>query len=460
MATFTVDAVITDGLQFARVSQAPLEVLVVPSDSFLRVSQMPLEVLVFPSDAFVRDGQATVEVLIKQPINGSTKADAVVKAHMSGSKTISAVLKRNVVHGTRDVTYAYSGPAIKIYDGHTKNAVETIIPGCDLTIAVPVGAPVTIIWDVWQSHFQWNVDKKEIVRLRRDGISGLSLWFTDPQSDGTDAGNNKTGHEWEFDGWYREAAHSGRYVLTVLPTKGNATLYSDSIYFSLQTPGLGGPGMTLDAAMVIQRTKSFKISARFKKSTGPITVVKAEEIDAVIRVPRSTSTSIDAMLFIWGLGAFVTRAAIFKPAISGSFTLGAQLTQHVESSFTLGALIRNPVTGSFTVDAAVRRETSSGRTLDAVVQRTSQPSLTTDAIITRGSSGSFGINAFLKLYSFRIDARIFVPATGSFTVAAAILADDHVTFTVAAVVARHDIQTLTLDAVIMRTSFGIPGAFE
>jgi hypothetical protein len=455
MATFKLDAVITDGLQYARVSQAPLEVLISPTDGSARVSQLPLEVLISPTDEYARASQVAVEVLIKQPIVGHTHADAILRKTQTSSKTINAVIKATMVRGTRDVTYAYSGSAIKIYDGHTKNAVETIIPGCNLTIPVVAGAAVTIIWDVWQSHFQWNVDKKEIVRLRRDGVSGLSLWFTDPQSDGTDAGNNKTGHEWEFDGWYREAARSGRYVLTVLPTKGNATIYSDSIYFSLQTPGVG-PGMTLDAALVLRRTGSFKIAARLRASG---TVVRAANVDAVIRLPRSTSTSIDAMLFIWGLGAFVTKAIIGKTT-TGSFALGAQIARHVESSFTVGAMVRNPVAGSFTVGAVVRRETTSGRTLDAVVRRTSQPSLTTDAIITRGGSGSFGVDAFLKLFSFRIDARIFAPSTGSFTLSAAILADDHVTFTVAAIVARHDVGALTLDAVIMRRSFSLPGVFE
>jgi hypothetical protein len=473
MATFTLDAVIG---AFARVSQAPLEVLVLPSDGAARVSQAPLEVLVLPSDGaarvsqsavevlgtpasadiFSRVSQSVAEVLIKQPIVGSKKVDAVLRKTQTGSKTISALIKVTRTFGTRDVTYVYSGPSIVIYADQTKkNPSEQTIPGCDLNLGVAPGAAVTIIWDVWQSHFQWGQDKKEVLRLHRDGVTGLVMMTVDPQGSGTDAGNNNKGDEWEFAGWYREAAHSGRYSLSFLPVKGNSTLYSDSIYFSLQTPGVG-PGLTVDAAIVLRRTRSFSVSARLKASG---TVVKAATIDAVIRVPRSTSTSIDATLFLWGLGAFVTKAVIGKTSM-GSFTLGARIVRNVAAFFTLGALIRNPVAGSFTVGAVVKRLTSSALSVDSVVTRTVSSSLTTNAIVTRPSSGSFGIDAFLKIYSFRIDARIFMPSTGSFSVAAAILGTKGSAFTVVATLARHDAGSMTLDAVIERRSFSLPAAFE
>src|ERR1035437_3401353 len=153
MATFTLDAVI---------------------GAFARVSQRPLEILVSPTDEYARISQGAVEVIVKLPIVGSKKADATIKAHMAGSTTVNAVIKATRTFGTRDVTYAYSGAPVVIYADQTKkNPTEQTIPGCDLTITVPVGAAVTIIWDVWQSHFQWGVDKKEVLRLHRDGLTGL-----------------------------------------------------------------------------------------------------------------------------------------------------------------------------------------------------------------------------------------------------------------------------------------------
>jgi hypothetical protein len=453
MATFTLDAVIG---AFARVSQSPLEVLVSPTDEYARVSQSPLEVLVAPTDEHARISQSVVEVIVKLPIVGSKKADAVVKRTQTASTTINAVIKITRTFGTRDVTYAYSGSPIVIYADQTKkNPAEQTIPGCDLTIAVPVGAAVTIIWDVWQSHFQWGFDKKEVLRLHRDGVTGLVLWTTDPQGSGTDAGNSNTGSEWEFAGWYREAAHSGRYSLSFQPVKGDSTLYSNSIYFSLQTPGVG-PGMTLDAAIVLHRTGSFGVAA-WKRASG--TVTGGTHIDATLRVPRSTSTSIDATLFLWGLGAFITKAVIGKTAI-GSFTLGAQIARNVAGSFTLGALLRNPVAGSFMVGAVVRRTASNSGTADAVLLRPCLGSLTTNAIVTRSGSGSLTVDAFLKLYSFRVDARIFVPSTASFPVDASILGTRSSIFTVGAALTRHDAGVATLDAVIKRTSFSVPAAFE
>lgn len=453
MATFTLDAVIG---AFARVSQSPLEVLVSPTDEYARVSQSSLEVLVSPTDEYARISQSMVEVIVKLPIVGSKRVDATIKAHMAGSTTVSAVIRATRTFGTRDVTYAYSGAPVVIYADQTKkNPVEQIIPGCDLTIAVPVGAAVTIIWDVWQSHFQWGVDKKEVLRLHRDGLTGLTLWTVDPQGSGTDAGNNAQGNEWEFAGWYREAAHSGRYSLSFLPVKGDSTLYSSAIYFSLQTPGVG-PGMTLDAAIVLHRAGSFTVAA-WKRASG--TVTSGTHIDATLRIPRSTSTTLDATLFLWGLGAFITRAVIGR-TFPGSFTVGAAISVHRTGTFTLGALTRMPVAGSFTVGAAVRVSSSGAIAISALFSGHSTGSLTTNAIVTRSEGGSLTINAFLKLYSFRLDARIFVPSSGTFMIDATILGTKGSSFTVGAALARHDAGALTLDAVIKRTSFTVPAAFS
>ena len=454
MATFTLDAEIG---AFARVSQTPLEVLVSPTDGMARVSQALLEVLVSPQDQMARVSQSAIEVLLKLPIVGSKNADAIVKAHMAGSQTINAVIKATVTHGTRDVTYAYSGVSKVIYGGHTKTVVETIIPGCDLTMPVATGTPVKAVWDVWQSHFQWAVDKKEIARLRRDSLTGLAMWMEDPQRDGTDAGNNVTGHEWHFADSYQEAAHSGRYVLTMTPAKGNATLYSDSIYFSLQSPGVG-PGMIIDAALVILRLKHFHIAARLKKFTAG-TRVMAFEMDAVIRLPQSTSVGLDATLFLWGLGAFIAKAVVFRPATS-SFAVNAQLVIHPAGVFTLGAEKRVHVAGSFTVGAVVRSRAIGGWGTSAAILRTGTSFLTTSAIIALTGSGSFGIDAFLQVFSFRIDARIFVPSTGAFEVDATVLALAATSLTVDAVLGRADTGFTSVDAVILRSAFGIPGAFE
>ena len=130
MATFTLDAFIAGA---ARVSQSSLEVLVLTGSD----------------DRYVRVSQSAVEVLIKLPIVGSKKVDATVKAHMAGSTTVNAVIRTTRTFGTLDVTYAYSGAPVVIYADQTKkNPTEQTIPGCDLTITVPVGAAVTIIWDV------------------------------------------------------------------------------------------------------------------------------------------------------------------------------------------------------------------------------------------------------------------------------------------------------------------------
>lgn len=440
---------------FARVSQVPLEVLVLPSDGMARVSQVPLEVLVSPTDQMARVSQAVVEVLVKLPVVGSTKADATLKKTQTSSKTINAVIKATRTFGTRDVTYAYAGASAVIYSGHTKTAVEAVIPGCDLTLPVAPGDPVTIIWDVWQSHFRWAVDKKEIIRLRRDSISGLILWFTDPQHDDTDAGNSKTGHQWRFDGWYREAARTGRYVLTILPTKGNATLYSDSIYFSLQTPGVGS-GMKIDAAIVIRRTRTFAVRARIRSSG---TVVSASNIDAVITLPRSTSMGVDATLFLWGLGAFVTRAVVGRTA-TGSFTLGAQLVVTRTGSLTVSALIGIHVSGSMPVNAVVRRTAQVGVTAEAVVRSGVAASLTTNAIIGRVGGTTFTVDAWVKGSHFSVDAYLNVPSAGFFFVNALVFGSVLSSLTIDAALARHDSGSLTLDAAIIRRSFSVQGAFE
>lgn len=469
MATFTLDAVIALNARVsqavlevlvqpsdesARVSQAPLEVLVSPTDEYARVSQAPLEVLVAPQDQMALVSQSVFEVLIKQPIVGSKSADAVVKAHMSGSQTIDAVIKTNIVRGTWDVTYEYPGPSIKIYTGHTKTITETVFPGCDLTI---VGSPITIVWDVWQSHFQWAQDKKEVFRLRRDSVTGLTLVLDDPQRDGSDAGNDARGHEWHDWGWYRETARSGRYVLTIKPAKGNATLYSDSIYFSLQTPGIG-PGITLDAAIVKVHTKTFRVGARLKKFTSGERVM-AFDVDAIIGVSQIVPISLDATLFLYGLGAIVTNAVIGKTS-SGSFSVGAQVVTVKPGSLTVDAKIRSFVTGNLTIDAT-KKGTQTGSLLASAIRLSShESSLTVASIFALPRDSAFSVDAVLEGFWVSLDAYVLVPSAGAFTVDSWLWATVERTLAMDAALVRSDLRSLTVDADIIARSFSVQGAFE
>jgi hypothetical protein len=47
-----------------RVSQQPVEVVVLPTDANVRLSQQPVEVVVLPTDANVRVSQLVVEVVM------------------------------------------------------------------------------------------------------------------------------------------------------------------------------------------------------------------------------------------------------------------------------------------------------------------------------------------------------------------------------------------------------------
>src|ERR1035437_4754572 len=98
---FTLDACIG---AFARISQAPLEVLVSPADQKARISQTPVEALVRPWDAYARVSQSVIEVLV-QRTNGHVHFDAVIKANPSAGFTIRAAIG----HGaglTLDATFA------------------------------------------------------------------------------------------------------------------------------------------------------------------------------------------------------------------------------------------------------------------------------------------------------------------------------------------------------------------
>lgn len=226
-----VEAVIAPTSQNLVVSQAGLEVARF-GDPNLLVSQAGIEVLRAPdpSEVDLLVSQAGIEVAYENP-KGTFALDAAI------------VITRTF--GTKSVFYGYSGAPIVIKQGARGPAVEFVIPGCDLTIS---GSPITISWDVWQSHFQWAVDKKEIIYIRRDSLAGIAIWSDDPQRDETDAGNNATGRQWHFSGSYTETARSGRYVLSVKPAKGNATLYASEIHFTLSVAG-DGPGMTVDAVI-------------------------------------------------------------------------------------------------------------------------------------------------------------------------------------------------------------------
>jgi hypothetical protein len=362
-----VEAVIAPTSQNLVVSQAGLEVARY-GDPFLLVSQAGLEVL-WVGTPNLLVSQAGIEVAYENP-KGTFTLDARTQP-IGITKTF----------GTKSVFYGYSGAPIVIKQGARGPAVEFVIPGCDLTIA---GSPITISWDVWQSHFQWSVDKKEIVYIRRDGLTGLAIWHDDPQKDETDAGNNATGRQWHFYGSYTETARSGRYVLTVKPAKGNATLYASEIHFTLATPG-DGPGITLDAVIGETRPGTFRLKARILQPSGPIAMIDDGTADAVIKGTRSGSVEVGATLFIYGLGAFITRAWVQKP-ISSSFSVSSLVRIVPEASLTAGAILGQTATGSFALDAlrkgshfyvsAYKSETVGGVTIQV-------GSLTADAAIFR-----------------------------------------------------------------------------
>jgi hypothetical protein len=390
-----VEAVIASTSSAVRVSQVAVEAVLAPDISTVpvRVSQIAVEAVLAPEPNLVvsvsgfeaaRFGdpalvlsQSGVQVL-RAPDPGEVDIDVssagievirvppppnldvavagfeVAYEVPKGTFTLDARLSPvpvTRIFGIRDSTYAYSGLPIVIKEGQRGPAVEFVIPGCDLSIE---GDPITIRWDVWQSHFQWNQDKKEVAYLRRDGLTGLAMWYDDPQKDETDAGNAATGRQWHFYGTYQETRRSGRYVLTMKPAKGNATLYASEIYFRLETPG-DGPGISLDAAIVVGRTGSFRVRA-WKALAG--SVEGASTVDAVIvRPDQLASFELGATLFVWGLGAFFTYATI-ATSPEASFTVAAQKVEEDGGVTTFGgdfpadALI-GPHTGDFVLDAAI-----------------------------------------------------------------------------------------------------------
>jgi hypothetical protein len=384
-----VEAVIAPTSAAVRTTQVAVEAVVVPDTAAVRTTQVVVEAVVAPTTAAVRTTHLLVEAVVApypnlvvsfHGLEVARFGDPNVLISQSGLEVARTGYPNLIVSqvgmevawelpkgtfaldawilpppipktfGMKSVYYGYAGTPIVIKEGQKGQPVEFVIPGCDLTIA---GSPITITWDVWQSHFQWSVDKKEVVRLRRDSLTGLVMWTDDPQKDETDSGNAATGAQWHFSGTYQETARSGRYVLTVLPSKGNATLYASSIFFSLATPG-DGPGITFDAIRGKTQTGSFGVRARILKPAGPITMPDWDLIDAVIfRRDQAGSFSVGGILYIWGLGAFITSAHLGKTATE-TFTVGAHIQAISQSSFAADALVAQQGTGSTTLDALVK----------------------------------------------------------------------------------------------------------
>lgn len=361
-----VEAVIAPTSQSVRTTQLVVEAVIAPTSQNLLVSGAGLEVLRAPdpSEVDLLVSQAGIEVAYELP---------------KGTFTLNAAIVIRRTYGTKSVFYGYSGAPIVIKTPNKGQPQEIVIPGCDLTIS---GGPITISWDVWQSHFQWAVDKKEVIYIRRDSLAGIAIWSDDPQRDETDAGNNATGRQWHFYGSYTETARSGRYVLTIKPAKGNATLYASEIHFALATPG-DGPGITLDAVIGETRPGTFRLKARILKPSGPIAMIDDGTADAVIKGTQFSSVEANATLFVWGLGAFFTYATVLKPTGS-SFAVNAVKYEAYGGGFTWAdsfkadALI-GPHTGSFAADAAVLSPISSSLGLDASISG----AISVDAVIYR-----------------------------------------------------------------------------
>jgi len=349
-----VEAVISPTSAVVRTTQLVVEAVVAPTSQNLVVSHLGLEVARF-GDPNVLISQSGLEVARGgYPNLGVSQAGFEVAWEVpKGTFTLGARILPppvTMTFGTQSVFYGYSGTPILLKQGAKGQSLrEFVIPGCDLSIA---GSPITITWDVWQSHFQWATDKKEIVRLRRDSLSGIIMWHDDPQKNETDAGNAATGTQWHFAGTYRESARSGRYVLSIYPDKGDASLYASYIFFQLEAPG-DGPGVTLDATRLKVTPGSFRVAARILKPSGPITMPDSDKIDAVIKGGRSGSIDVGAILYIWGLGAFITSALIGKTTTS-SFSAGAHVRAIPEGSFAANAVIGVAGSGSFSLDALVK----------------------------------------------------------------------------------------------------------
>jgi hypothetical protein len=423
------------GLEVARfgdptlvVSQAGIEVLRAPdpSEVDLLVSQAGIEVAYE-----VPKGTFTLDARLSRPVTGDFTTDAIVKAtvttgpwvdgswtdgtwvegHATFAINTRAVLFKNITasttfnaikrqifassftvnarvigipvtrtYGTKSVFYGYSGAPIVIKTPNQGQPQEIVIPGCNLIIS---GSPITITWDVWQSHFQWAVDKKEIIYIRRDSLTGLAIWSDDPQKEETDAGNNATGMQWHFSGSYTETARSGRYVLTVKPAKGNATLYASEIHFTLSTPG-DGPGMTVDALIKKPTPASFGVFSRIYALPGPVTYTDIFAANADIKqFGRPGSVEVNATLFVWGLGAFFTYATVARTTES-SFAVDAVKYEAYGGGFTWTDSFRTdaligPHTGLFASDAAVLAPADVSFGVDASISG----AISVDAVIYR-----------------------------------------------------------------------------
>jgi hypothetical protein len=385
-----VEAVISPASAAVRTTQIAVEAVIAPTDAAVRTTQLVVEAVISPTSAAVRTTQIAVEAVIAPTsqnlvvshlgLEVARFGDPNVLISQSGLEvartgfpnlivsqvgvevayelpkgtfTLNAKFlppPTTMVFGTRSVHYGYSGTPILLKQGARGHSLqEFAIPGCDLTIA---GSPITITWDVWQSHFQWATDKKEIVRLRRDSLAGVIMWHDDPQQNETDAGNAATGRQWHFAGTYRETARSGRYVLSIYPDKGDASLYASYIFFQLAAPG-DGPGVTLDATRLKPTSGSFRLSARLKKSTGPITTTDLDRIDAAIKRGQAGSIDVGAILYIWGLGAFITSALVGRTT-TGSIAVGAHLKAVQERSLSADAIVSRAGEGSVSVDAWVK----------------------------------------------------------------------------------------------------------
>ena len=398
----TVEAVIASTSSTVRTTQVAVEAVIAATDAAVRTTQLVVEAVIAPTSQNLVVSQAGLEVarfgdptlvvsqagieVLRAPdpseidLLVSQVGIEVAYENPKGTFTLNSAIVIRRTYGTKSVFYGYSGAPIVIKTPNQGQPQEIVIPGCNLTIT---GSPITITWDVWQSHFQWAVDKKEVIYIRRDSLTGLAIWSDDPQKEETDAGNNATGMQWHFAGSYTETARSGRYVLTVKPAKGNATLYASEIHFTLSTPG-DGPGMTVDALIKKPTPASFGVFSRIYALPGPVTYTDIFAANADIKqFGRPGSFEVNATLFIWGLGAFITQATIGATPTS-SFSVEAVKIEESGGVITYGgdfpadALI-GPHTGSFVTDSVVFAPVSAAFGVDAFVGG----AISVDAVIYR-----------------------------------------------------------------------------
>ena len=391
-STFTVDAVVKKTVSgsfaadayiqlvqtYARVSQAPLEVLVQPTTQAVRLSQAPLEVLLTPTTRYVRLSQAVIEVLLPRSNgtftldayisvgvttqSGSFTADAVVRSIVSPSFTANAVLKR-----TQTPT------------GFLSNAVVKKTQAGSFSANAVASKTNT-------SSFSANAT----IKLTQTGSFSANAVVRRPDQAGSLTANAIV-RRIQAGSFTADAAI--RLTQAGSLTANAYLLAPRSASFIANADIKATPSGSFTANAVVRRTDqpgSFTAAATVRK-----TQAGAPTADAVLRAERSGSLTGNAYILIPRSGSF-PASALIKASVGGTISANAVVQRlGQEGTFSAAATARGTAAGSFTANAVVLVVQAGNYSANAVVNRPALFSFASSAVIFGICSSSFAANAVI-----------------------------------------------------------------